>query len=268
MTYVNAVVSFIDILGFREIVKQRSAEDIKEILDLVTSFATVPGKDKYELCSTVQFSDSVIRVAPVDGGPNSEEPIGVLFHELVALLHAQADLVNSGVLIRGGIAFGEVAIGDGYVFGPAFVRAYDLESRFANFPRIVIDPHLLRAYMDKPLLRAHHHSLSEDKAYIRDLICQGDDGIWFIDYARAVRDEMDAPDEYPLFLEKQKRLVLKSIKGLDAFDSTLAKYFWLARYHNEVAASCSEEACKAAGLSQSDITIGGAEFDLFNPLRI
>jgi hypothetical protein len=58
------------------------------------------------------------------------------------------NLVSLRVLIRGGITFGEVSARVGRAFGPAFVDAYGLESRFAHFPRIVVSPSALNATLD------------------------------------------------------------------------------------------------------------------------
>ena len=49
-----------------------------------------------------------------------------------------------GVLIRGGMCIGEMLVADeGIVFGPGLVKAYDLESKYAVHPRIVIDRDLI-----------------------------------------------------------------------------------------------------------------------------
>lgn len=45
----------------------------------------------------------------------------------------------SGFLIRGGITFGKVIHDHEVVFGPGLNRAYELESKIANYPRILID---------------------------------------------------------------------------------------------------------------------------------
>lgn len=265
--YIKAVVSFIDILGFRELVGSRSHDEIQAILKLVTSYA-VPETDEDELCHAVQFSDSVVRVAPVIRRDGEINPVGAVFHEFLSLVHAQAELMNKGVLIRGGISYGDVSYADRLVFGPALISAYDLESKFAQFSRIVIDPMLLDAYMNEPHLRAVHHSLRADKSYIRDLICQGDDGVWFIDYARAMRTEMDDPEQYPRFLSKQKALAIDGLRASSSFDSKLSKFFWLAKYHNSVAQHCTDAECRRAGIDPKDVRVSAVEMALANPLRI
>jgi len=44
---------------------------------------------------------------------------------------------------RGGVAIGDIYHDDEAVFGPGLVRAYDIESNVAKFPRIVVDQEVL-----------------------------------------------------------------------------------------------------------------------------
>ena len=44
---------------------------------------------------------------------------------------------------RGGVAIGDIYHDDEAVFGPGLVRAYDIESNVAKFPRIVVDHEVL-----------------------------------------------------------------------------------------------------------------------------
>ena len=46
---------------------------------------------------------------------------------------------SQGVWVRGGVTVGNILHDDDVVFGPALNRAYELESKVAKFPRIVLD---------------------------------------------------------------------------------------------------------------------------------
>lgn len=50
------------------------------------------------------------------------------------------ELLNAGFILRGGITCGDVFFDDMSFFGPAVDRAYELESKKAVTPRILIDP--------------------------------------------------------------------------------------------------------------------------------
>ncbi|WP_374088449.1 hypothetical protein [Methylomicrobium lacus] len=118
------------------------------------------------------------------------------------------------------------------IFGPAFIRAYDLESKFANYPRVVVDPLLISEFKNNNLLRNVSHSLKQESSYIKDMIRQSDDGLFFIDYLRAIVTEYENPDLYLVFLKKHREIILESIAGLNEHNKFTEKYTWMANYHN------------------------------------
>lgn len=270
--YQKAIVTFIDILGFRDIV---SKDDAPAILDKIKSIQhyAAPPKPKLKIDdlgtvpTTIQFSDSIIRVRLTDSGINSQYPFGTLFFELLELVHAQAALIEEGVLIRGGVAYGDVYIKDHVIFGPAFVQAYDLESKFANSPRIAISPDLIKELKSNHHLKAKHHDLTEEIGYINSLLKRGDDGIWFIDYCGAIKSELDTPEEYPLFLEKHKDLIVQNANRFDKFTTTTTKYLWLARYHNQSLSCTSEKECTEAGINLKDLEISEEDIAFLQELN-
>ena len=137
--YRKAVVTFVDILGFREIVKHRKAADIFKALKGLKDFASSSEKelvnrfdidDKVNWTRSFVFSDSVVRARPFDAEYNE----GSLFHEIVSLIHAQADLADNGLLIRGGVTIGDIYFDNGVLFGPALIAAYDLDPAMPIIP--------------------------------------------------------------------------------------------------------------------------------------
>jgi hypothetical protein len=48
-------------------------------------------------------------------------------------------MVIQGVIFRGRITYGKIFHNEEFVFGPAMIKAYNLEHDVATFPRIVID---------------------------------------------------------------------------------------------------------------------------------
>jgi hypothetical protein len=82
------------------------------------------------------------------------------------LVHLQGELINNSICIRGGVTLGEVHFDQNTLFGPGVVRAYELESNYANFPRIVVDPVLINQFTNDSRLTSSHNSLAEETAYI------------------------------------------------------------------------------------------------------
>jgi hypothetical protein len=62
-------------------------------------------------------------------------------HRYVSVIAIAA--LKMGFLIRGGVAKGKLYHANGVVFGEAMVRAYQLESRVAVYPRVVVADELI-----------------------------------------------------------------------------------------------------------------------------
>lgn len=242
IAYRDCIVTFIDILGFKNLVAKRSAADIQEIVDLVQRHASSGDKtsakeddtdlnDELPWTRTIFFSDSVVRIRPFDG--NFRE--GPLFYELIDLVHAQAELVRRGIFIRGGLTVGKLYHKDDVMFGPAMVQAYELELKFANYPRIVIDPTTIAALKTDDRLRNEDHDLEEELSYVRKLLRLGEDGLHYVDYLGAFREEMDDYCAYPNFLAQVKEHIVANAATSREILGVLQKYLWSARYLNATA---------------------------------
>ncbi|MEA2859895.1 MAG: hypothetical protein QOC72_1934 [Methylobacteriaceae bacterium] len=164
--YESCIVSFIDVLGFRDLLATRHAHDIRDILLQLRKFTapdevanTLRMKDArlFSRAFTDSVSDAVVRVRVFD----TQYSDGAFFHELLNLLHAQLQCVGSGVVIRAGLTIGDAHVGrngKGPVFGPAIVRAYEIESLEAVHPRIVVDEPAYERFLSDARLRKESHA--------------------------------------------------------------------------------------------------------------
>jgi hypothetical protein len=238
--YEDCIVSFIDILGFRELLKKPAA-DVIQILTILRKFASAderrpkPRRMKELRATSRAFSesvsDAVVRIRVYD----TQYRDGAFFQELIDLLHAQIDCVNNGVLIRAGVAVGRAHVGvngEGPIFGDAMVRAYRIESEEAVYPRIVVDEEAYQAFLDDERLRSEDNDLDDECAHVDGLLSVGEDGTRYIDYLRAALGECDSEIDYYEFLRRHADLIrigLGTTKG-----RVRRKYVWLARYHDQV----------------------------------
>lgn len=96
------------------------------------------------------------------------------------------ELFNAGYIVRGGIAVGDVFFDDMSFFGPAVDRAYELESKMAVTPRILIDPaigpalleHETKIYSEVFGESSPHYNFLPKRSYIPSIsIEDGDDFI-------------------------------------------------------------------------------------------
>ncbi len=138
-SYEHRVVSFTDVLGWRSHIEEtmKNPERTPYLRVLVESWShhlkmNVPSTETNDLRAT-SFSDNLV----LSQGP--EDP-GVLLARLAMM---QVLAAAGGFWIRGGITAGLLIHRPNCVFGPALNRAYELESKIADVPRILIGPELI-----------------------------------------------------------------------------------------------------------------------------
>ncbi|WP_229275774.1 hypothetical protein [Burkholderia pseudomallei] len=189
--YEERVVAFVDVLGFKEIIKRSATEPelvrkVHHALDVrnndwATVFAAdvgldMPASDFQDRLHS--FSDFVV----VSVRPDIRE-IGLMVYIIFKICR---QLLVSGFLSRGGIAKGllyhrddsgkDSEAGPPMVFGPAFVEAYLFESSHADGPRVILQnkvrEHILRKCNNLPdtkltsFLRTHVQRAADGPAFI------------------------------------------------------------------------------------------------------
>jgi hypothetical protein len=215
--YVDSTVAFLDILGFKDIIS-RSESDValltrvKAALDVLKRFEHVQGNvargNLIDGTYGQGFSDNIIIAG---------EPPWVL-GEVAALTQA---LLEIGFPIRGGIAVGKIYCGDRITFGPALVRAVDIEKSLAIFPRVVIE----------------HSAISklgpESRSERLSIVAQDTDGKYFVDFFALSASIKEARGlSYNRCMAATKNLIVESLNAFRDDQTKLEKYRWLARYFN------------------------------------
>ncbi|BDE73457.1 MAG TPA: hypothetical protein PK306_02720 [Aquabacterium sp.] len=262
--YRRSLITFIDILGFKHLIQTSTDAQITEKLATLRRFSATEDDEDGEGFEpkVIQFSDSIIRIRPLEGASNKSFPYGLVFHELHDLVLLQGELIKHGICLRGGIALGDVHFDAQTVFGPGFVRAYELESGFANFPRIVVDPEVLNDLMTDERLRAQHHGVADEVDAIRKLVRKDADGIFFVDYLHAFLTELDEPESQPDVLRDHKQLILNGMGNARGLNTVPAKYLWLANYHNGLVRSLSRKWYQHYDLTLADLEISSKEMPI------
>lgn len=238
--YEPCIVSFIDVLGFKDLLATRHAHDIRDVLLSLREFSAPSEVTKTRRMKDARLfsrafadsvSDAVVRVRVF----YTQYSDGAFFHELLDLLHTQVQCVGSGVVIRAGIAIGDAHVGldgKGPVFGPAMVRAYEIETHEAIYPRIVVDEAAYERFLADARLRSEDHGIEEEARYVNKLLRVDGDGVRFVDYLVASESEFDDTAGYFTFLEDHAKLV--RVKLAETEGRVRAKFEWLADYHNDV----------------------------------
>jgi hypothetical protein len=234
VNYERSVLTYIDILGFRELIETKTAGDVSRSIRIVRE-QVQPRRFKTLIPRVTEtnfrnFSDlCIVRKAIA---PKGKFPaMGEAHSQILRIVHVQSNLLlDEGILLRGGITVGDVALSYGQLFGPAVIRGYELESQVARFPRIVVGEEVLKEVKANPALWTHNDGETELRA-VRSLLRRDFDGEYFVDYLRILEGELDEPGDYPRLLELHNEFIKQGMQRYKGKASVLPKYKWLREYH-------------------------------------
>ena len=262
INYKPSIISYLDILGFKNIVDNFNETEIRDILE---SFKRWSETDK-ELKSSLEmkltnFSDTIVRSTNIISKGNRSFQDGILYNELLDLTLIQCSLIEKGVLIRGSVVIGQISHTKDYIFGPGLNKAYQLENDIAIFPRIIIDPLIINDLEEIPLLKRSGHTTEEEKKYLKGFISESNDGLWYLDYLKGM-SRLALFKNYLYLLEDHKKLILNlsdKYNDIDNFDKLSQKIGWLVKYHNNVVNSIKSSFFKEEGVKKKSYLISQKE---------
>jgi hypothetical protein len=175
------------------------------------------------------------RVVVTDRRVSSITPVKengtLLFWELLDVVHLQAELAAHDVLARGALTIGDVAARADFAAGPGLFAAERLRDEVALVPRVVVAPSAMLEAESNPLLRASHHTPTEELGYIKNLLRLDADGLWFVDYLAVYCREAE---DFRRYLEGHRRLVERRLGEAQTLDHESRAWTWLWSYHNRV----------------------------------
>jgi len=217
-------VAFLDVLGFKELVFKDKFEILDSYFSKLTSVLDSL-REKKENVDSFVISDSIILVAP-KGLKN--------FISLIkAIQTIQSQLIWRKIILRGAVSYGPVYFDNAknIIVGKGFIRAFLLEQE-ANFPRVIIDPVIIKLFGTDKAGFLKQVNKSETYNFDKRLIySSGDfskipaDGL-FVDYANKIITE----EKVVRSLAKLYELIVDNLYN----DQKLfAKYTWLKEYFLE-----------------------------------
>lgn len=143
ITYQKRFVAFLDVLGFKELVKNSSQANRERIQsyfdavnDVIAYLIQIPAKQGI---GSIVISDSVILT--VECPKNNDDAIYNLQQLCIAVGIFQQVMAEQGIWIRGAITCGDSYFSDNpvQIVGPAYVKAYLLEESLSIYPRVILD---------------------------------------------------------------------------------------------------------------------------------
>ncbi len=183
------LVAFIDILGFRSVIMGAGKTEHEVILKALQELAVenknfkittkeVSERERQTLIqpSFTSFSDNVLISYELDGLGKAG-----IWHGLQSIRVTACGLAHRarefGCLVRGAVMIGDLYQKDGVAFGPGLVRAYELESETAFYPRVIVTQDVIDRL---GAFAAKDGWATDDRSMFRD-----SDGYWCLDYMTA-----------------------------------------------------------------------------------
>ena len=251
LKYENRLVAFIDILGFKDIVKQSEKDPSKiQLLYSVLNYlknwevsenwnlskveieedAQKRGVENFDITrktNSTSFSDSIVVSVKVDNNVN--EMASTL---ITNLAYIGAILIEKGILFRGGLTIGNIIHKEnGTVFGQGLIEAYILESNNAKYPRIVLSDKLLKELnypLDTKRNRYPYHQ------YI-DRFEDGCVGFHQMIYFQVMENSTEMTVEKLITsLEKVRKVIVKGLDSSFEKPDVFEKYKWLQSQYNKL----------------------------------
>ena len=218
----NRAVLFLDIMGFRKMVKNcdSNSEDIQKVYDALSIIKT--HFENYTDILKIQFSDSIVISFRADDNGAVIELIG-------SLQSLTKKFILSGFLLRGGLVFGEIYHDNDFIFGPAMNKAYDIESKFAIYPRIVIEKEIIE-YGQKYLPEYFNEGMGN---YIFNYVSNDNDSNFFIDYfQKGVDTFWEIKENDKKFIQSLEEIIRNGLN--EESDTVFIKYLWMKDKYNQM----------------------------------
>lgn len=156
-------VAFLDVLGFKEMVQSDILGDkhlfLSKLFKCHQSAAQIFSDDPN--CSITQFSDSIVVSKPYD--------VDSFKWFATRVAEYQRLLLDEELICRGGIAVNKHFSNGSFTFSAGLIAAYNVESKTARYPRVVISPEVMDLVFP-------------ERKPLPSFLVEEDDGLLFIDY--------------------------------------------------------------------------------------
>lgn len=252
LKYEKRIIAFIDILGFRELIKdsEKNPATLEKIYEIINYFKNWEKPESWNL-KTIEieedaqkkglanfdlsnkstctcFSDSIIVSIKISDGD-----INAILSTLIAnISYIGSYIIQKGILFRGAMTIGNIIHQDnGIILGQGFIDAYNLESKLATFPRIVVSDKLIKE-LNYPLEAKrnrypYHQYLTRDK--------DGCIGFNQLKYFEVVQSWTEMKkDILKDALDKTRKVIIDGLDYSFELPSVHSKYQWLKNEYNSL----------------------------------
>jgi hypothetical protein len=249
--YEDRVLAYIDILGFSEAIKKTIKEDGTESLLETQKIDNFFDKAQEELNKYYPSGDTFINSKVARNFSDSivisyliTEESGI-FHLLAEVLFFCTTALQKGFLFRGAIVHDKLYHKENKIFGPAMIKATNLEKNLAIYPRIIFDDEILEIAEKYPAkYPTKCPSKKEQIRVIKKLISKDFDGLNYINYIDGINYIVGEEHGILVHFEKLRTVIINLGKDIDKSISIKSKYLWIKEKYNTVLAEYKKKYSK------------------------
>jgi len=227
MDYEKKLILFIDLLGFKKYIIDKTQDrrdnefNIQRFINLIEAirddFCLDADTNLNQRIRSGLFADSIITQF-------SDSIILSTKYRVKSQLEAiMIDIINLicngiyfGFIFRGALTYGNIIHNNRYLFGPGFIDAYEMESKRAIYPRVIIDHRLLEEngdYLESEMLK---------KILIKD-----DDNEYYLDMFSGLQYRYSTQGSIDIIIDLLSKIIDDGIKDSD--QHIKEKYDWLKK---------------------------------------
>jgi len=222
--------AFLDVLGFSERIRRAYQAGMHDQLlaffhsNLSRAIERLKKECDETMLYSKSFTDNVI-IAHPEMSDDMEYEFGSM---VLSLKEYQFNMACGGFFVRGGLAIGPLFLDDNSVFGPALLEAYELESKVAVNPIVVLSGDTME-FVKLHLTYYHGMQPPQDHELLR-----APDGRVFINYLTEAVFETSTGGETLAAdaLARHRDCVVSQLKEHRKNPRVFEKFAWLASYHN------------------------------------
>lgn len=213
IAYYTSAFAFIDVLGTSNAMQNEKDCSFLNIIN--NMYKSVINIEPHCTDPTIKhkiFSDNLVFERSIK---SNDDPIQIALQLIEFLAIIQEFFLDNNKLIRGGVTIGQSYLSDNLVLGPALLETYELESKKAIYPRILISDTII--------------SKLNSNNYNSKLIKKDRDNEYFIDYLKSRAENRDyiknKINNHISFLEKEL--------SNETNTRIKAKLLWSINYYKE-----------------------------------
>jgi 6,7-dimethyl-8-ribityllumazine synthase len=236
----NRFIAFVDILGFSDLIERMSREDrlfktVRDALGSVDKQARIFKRYRSDVEGKL-FKDGSSSVSSSDLQMTAFSDCYVLsevekaWHVVAAVQALGSQFLAEGILTRGAVVQGQAYHKDRVLFGSGIIEAYELESKVAVYPRILVSGDVRQAVWD------YHTQRWKGQLLKRDV-----DGCWFVNLLvpslskwKALSNAPSGNDSHAHLTTVRKSLI-SAWKRVQGDTRRMSKVWWLIHRFNRLA---------------------------------